>query len=246
MKWACPKCGHACRWLAGACPECGFPLTVGAAARHYWHQFQSWLPRVTAVECPQCHQATPLTSKTCVACGAPITVQAAIDETLTPPKRRWARFKRESSPQTWRRLRRCHFLLSAALLWWLLGYVEQHDPGTWVRHAALSVVYLAVLAFLAAWLAPRHIFFAFSRASRLLKLSLVLNYLSALVLLQLFIGVWWVRALVLAGLFAVTWLGAVLLCRWIMPVAAETAQVFLGADPRFDASAPQGRAAHYD
>lgn len=246
MSWACPKCGHACPWTARECPVCSFPLTLGAVTRHYWHRLRTGLSRATAVECPECQQATPITRKFCVHCGAALTVQAAVNVTVAPTQRRWANFKRHSSPQTWRRIRYCYFLFSASLLWWFLTYVETHHAGSRIAYIALSVVYLSVLSFLAAWLAPRHIFFAFSRASRLAKLSLILNYLTALLGLQLWIAAWWGQALSLAGLFFVTWLGAVLLCRWIMPVAAATADVFLGSAPGFDASAPQGREARYD
>lgn len=246
MSWACPKCGRACPWTARECPVCGFPLTVGSATRHYWRRLRTGLSRATAVECPDCQQATPITRKFCVHCGTALTVQAAVNVTLAPTQRRWANFKRYSSPQTWRRIRYGYFFLSAALLWWFLTYVGTHHAEARFAYIALSVVYLAVLSFLAAWLAPRHIFFAFSRANRLAKLSLILNYLTALLGLQLWIEAWWAQALSLAGLFFVTWLGAVLLCRWIMPVVSATQQVFIGVAPGFDASAAQGREARYD
>ena len=246
MKWACPNCGRLCGGMAGACPTCGFPLTVGAVTRHYGRRLRHWLSEVTALECPRCRQATPITRAQCVVCGAPLTVQAAVDATLAPPRRGWARFKARSSPATWSRLRWGHLLLSAGVLWGLLAYLEKLPLKAWVMLAGVSVVYLAVFAFLSAWLVPRHVFFALSRASPVVKLAFILNYLSLVLVLQAFIGTWWVRALVLAGLFLATWLGAYLLWRYIMPVAAATEQVFLGPHNRFDASAPHGRDARYD
>jgi len=141
----------------------------------------------------------------------------------------------------------CYLIFSAASLWWLLAFVEERGGESWPIYMALSIIYVAVIAFLALWLIPRRIFINISRrAAALVKLSLALNGLSATLLIQLFIKGWWVRALTLSGLFLVIWLGAWVFHRFLLTMAAETEAAFLGGSAPFDHTARQGRSARVD
>ncbi|MHB1309375.1 MAG: hypothetical protein ACYDC1_19880 [Limisphaerales bacterium] len=216
--------------------------------RHYWHRGRLELREATAVQCPACREPVPLSAPACARCGASMTVHAAIHATVDPPRQRWRRFLGSATPETKRLIQRIYFVLSAAVLWFLLAYVEEHQEGTWARHAALSTVYLAGLMLLAVWLVPRPLFLAIAwRTSRWIKLSLVLNYLSALTLLQLFIGEWWQRALILAGLLGVTWVAAFLFHRFVVPMVAATTETFMGGEAAsFNSSTQQGRKVRLD
>lgn len=91
---------------------------------------------------------------------------------------------------------------------------------------------------------PKSVWGAFIvRFSRLMKLSIVVNYLTALLLMQHFIHTWMVRANILAGLFIATWCGAWLLCRFLWPIHLETVSILLGGGGNggFDCADAQGR-----
>jgi len=244
MKFRCPSCDRPVSLFSGACANCGFSLTLGSVLGHY----RTRLRERIAFQCPTCQRPVPVTAKACGNCGALITWNAAVEATVAPPRERLHRFIAQANPTTKRRIQWCYLLFSIALLWWLLAYVDAKGGKEWVQHAALSVVYLAVFALLALWLVPRPVFRAlYWQASRLTRLSLVCNFLSAMIVLQLVIGVWWGRAGVLALLFGVVWAAAFLFHRLLLPMAVQTEQVFVGSeDANFDSQGPQGREVRWD
>jgi hypothetical protein len=244
MKLACPKCEEPCGLFQNACPRCGFALTLGSVLAHYRDQFKAR----AAFQCPQCREPVPVTARTCAKCGAPITVRAAIDTTLAPPKRRWREFRRQAGPGTKRSIQWGYLLFSFLLLGGLLTYIAGQPGAVWLPTAALSVVYLAVFGLLALLLVPRRVFRAvYWGASAVMKLSLVCNFLSVMILLQFLIGAWWGQAVVLAILFGVVWLAAYIFHIYVLPMAAATEQVFIRPGERdFDSKGPQGRDARWD
>ena len=247
MKFACPQCAHSCGLFKGVCPNCGFSLSLGSVVKFYGRRLREFLTHATALRCPQCGFANPVKARRCQQCQSDLTVRLAVNAVVDPPRRRWHNFLRAVDPQTKRRIRWVHFIFSAVLLWWLLGYAESRGDALYMS-IALSVIYVAVLAFFALWLIPRQIFRnVFGRATPLVKLSLALNALALMLALQLLIQVWWARALILAALFVVAWFGAFFLHRFILPMTNETAAVFLGEDaPEYDPKSPQGRHARFD
>jgi len=244
MKLACPKCKRPCGLFQNACEGCGFAFTLGSALAYYRDQFKAR----AAFQCPQCREPVPVTARTCAKCGAPITVGAAIDTTLAPPKRRWRELRRQARPGTWRRLRWGYLLFSFLLLGGLLTYIAGQPGAVWLPTAALSVVYLAVFGVLARWLFATAVFRAvYWGRSAVVKLGLVCNFLSAMILLQFLIGAWWGQAIVLAILFGVVWLAAYIFHIYVLPMAAATEQVFIRpGEPDFDSKGPQGRNARWD
>ena len=210
MHFSCPRCHHNQLKLTDqVCPHCGLGLTVPALCRHYWQTLRDGFTRAAVTRCPKCHQEVPLSATVCAQCGQATDLDASIEATLEPPRRRWRTFLRSATPATRRRIQWVYLLGSAAGLWWMLAYVEEHFTQKWLGYAALSVVYLAVLSFLAVSLIPPRVFQTLNRrASIPVKLALVANYLTLLLLLQVIIGAWWARALLVAGLFLITWLGA--------------------------------------
>ncbi|MCX6917624.1 MAG: zinc ribbon domain-containing protein [Verrucomicrobia bacterium] len=249
MVFACPKCAQAVRLSQAACPACGFSLTLGAVVAHYWSRLTHRVREQSAIRCPQCGQASPLASETCPHCHFEITVDSTVNAVLEPPRRRWRLFVGNASPATRRRIQWAYLLSSGLFIWWLLAYIEEHHPDHWVRHAMLSAVYCAVLAFIVLLLTPRKLLAAISqRTTALVKLALLLNYLSFVLLLQMWIGTWWVRAIILAGVFGVTWLAAWLLTSVILPMTNQVRGIYEppNANSPFDPAAPQGRRGRYD
>ena len=225
-----------------ACP-CGFPLTLWSIIKYYWDRLRVRVQRMLVIECPGCKQAIPVNAKTCPhpQCGISITVDATIDESFGPLKSGWSEFLKNVTPKTVRFIQWLYLMLSLALLWGLLDYTEKHHADNWAELAGLSVVYLAVLSFLALMILPGRLFHAFSHgASWRIKLALVGNYFTLLLLLQIAIVAWWARALTLAMLFGVTLVGIWVLRLLLLPMVAKPE-----ASNEFDPSAPQGRRGRY-
>lgn len=171
-----------------------------------------------------------------------MTVAAAVEVTFNPLRQRLHRWLDRVGPRTIRRFQWGYFLVSLAVLWWLLGFSEHH-LGSLALAVVISAVYVAVALFLMAWLMPRDMWFAFGRrTSRLIKLAVVVNYLTALLLLQNLILTWRARAIILTMLFFTTWLGAWMLCRFLWPIHVQTVSILLSGGPQpFDIGDRQGR-----
>ena len=194
------------------------------------------------IQCPTCKKATvPFGAPMCPACGAPPTLKSALDATFIPVRERMEHRALRASKTAKRRIQWAYFILSGSLLWFLLPLVE----GLYASQA-LSVVYVGVLGLFVVWLSPRRWRVAFFvEASPVIKFAISLNFFSALILLQLFIGAHWGRATTLATLFIVAWVGAFLLHCYILPMFALTIDSLLGqAAPEPDIN--QGRRVRVD
>ena len=136
-----------------------------------------------------------------------------------------------------------YFLVSVGLLWWLLASFPNQSIHDWFVRASLTAFYLAVLGLLAVLLIPHEAFARFRQeTSQLVKLGVLLNYLTLLLLLQLSVQTWWRRALTLAGLFLVSYGGAWLLSHLLWPVVAKLREVSSEAQgTHVNPSASQGR-----
>lgn len=172
-----------------------------------------------------------------------MTLGVAVEVTLTPLRQRWYRFVDAAGPKTMRRLQWAYLLASLGLLWWLLGWTERRHGSDWMAQAALSILYLAAVVLLVAVLVPKATLVRAVRGtSRLVKLGLVLNYFTLLLVLQNVIAAWWTRAAMLAGVFVATWAALVVVWHFFWPTYLTTANTLMGTDEApFDPSHPQGR-----
>jgi hypothetical protein len=244
MDFACPHdgCGQPVSLHDASCPHCHQPLTLGAilglSLRGLWRGVR----RQARVACPQCGQELGLSATTCPDCAAPVAFEDTLDRLLAPLRARWAAFKAGADPSRQRRVQWAHLILSGLILWLLVSYVADHRAADWLWHLGLSAVYLAVLAFLTALIAPAGLFRMISRWGWRVKIGLTFNYFTLLLVLQIFIGTFWKRAVTLALLFAVTYV-AFLLLRWFLTPIGEA---FASPSTQFDPAAPQGRRARYD
>ncbi|MCL4180505.1 MAG: hypothetical protein KJ072_22510 [Verrucomicrobia bacterium] len=206
-----------------------------------WKSVWGGLKQRAVLRCPDCGGPVPLNANRCPnpACGAPITVASA----SAKPVGWWRRFCRFIAPVASPILQWGYFLISAVVLWQLLAYAERHHAAGWLPLAGLSVVYLAVLTLLARMLISQRIrTFVTQRAAGLVKLGLICNYFSVLVLMQIAIATWWARALTLAGLFGITWVGLWIFRNFLEPMFAANS----GSQTVYDPMMPQGRRGRWD
>lgn len=201
---------------------------------------RGWFKRKVFFQCPYCGGPVPINAKVCPNkdCQKAITVNAA----MSKPRQRWQRFVAQATTEDVRRVQWGYIIGSGVLLWVLLELVQRQFAEHWVKQALLSVVYLAVFALLLPLIVPRHVFTTIAtRTGWRVRLGLLINYLSLLLLLQLLIGAFWGKALVMAGVFGVTCVAMWLIRGVLLPT-------FLPPPPdnRFDPTAPQGRQGRFD
>lgn len=242
MDFGCPYpgCGKPVSLRDAVCRHCQQPLGFGAIVRLQWRRLSGGIHRQTQVACPSCGEPLPLSASTCPACAAPLGVEDAVDRVLNPVRQRWEQFKFRAlgDPARQRRIQWAHLLLSGLILWLLVGYVAQLDTANRIRLLGLCSLYLAVISFVTTLVAPEGFFRRIARWGWRVKLGLVCNYFSLLLVLQLFIGAFWTRAVTLAALFGVT-LAATFLFRMFLSGPAEPSS-------KFDHTAAQGRRARFD
>ena len=187
MNFACPRCSRTIDLRRGACPGCGLNLTLGDVLGYYWGDFKLRCQRVAFVKCA-CGRRVRINAAKC-ACGKELTVGMAIDETVValidPRREQIQTFLDGAKEKDHRRIQWCYFLFSVALVWWMTGYVSDHLGGAMVRTLALTVVFLSGFALVFSVLVPRKFVRRFWKATpALVKLSILANYLSLLLLLQ--------------------------------------------------------------
>lgn len=219
---------------------------MGAVVAFYWQRLRRGVRKQTSVRCPSCHKAVPITAKICPnrRCKAPLTVDATVQAVFDPPKQRWRRFLAEATPATRRRIQWAYLLASGLALWWMLADLEKKQTAELFKDALMSVVYCAVIAFIVLLLVPRRIFQVVSQhTTALIKLALILNYLTLVLVLQTWISAWWARASILAGVFAVTWLAVWLLTTFLWPMKQDLQSLGAQAPAQrpLDHTARQGR-----
>ncbi|MCP5525098.1 MAG: hypothetical protein H7A46_26535 [Verrucomicrobiales bacterium] len=227
------------------CPHCQQSLRFGAILRYTLRRLVGGARRQAQVSCPKCHRDVPLSAKECPHCAKPMAFGDLVDDKLEPVRRKWEKFKDDAAmdPGRQRRIQWTYFFLSALILWMLVSYVASHRTEDWLWQLGLCTVYLAVIAFLTAIIAPGGVFARMARWGWRVKMGLVCNYFSLLMVLQLFIGTFWKRAVTLATLFAVTYIAFLILSNILAPMA----EPFQKKGPtRHDPTAPQGRRARYD
>ena len=244
MGFVCDECRRPIGLRDRACRTCGKEYTVQAFFSSLFRRATKGIPQSILVVCPKCRHRVPPTLVQCPDCGADLTVEAAMDEALEPLKDKWEAFGKSLGPRMRRRIRVAYFLISAFVFWETLGYVEKHHAEGWILHAALSVLYLAVLLLLIMWLAPRE-----KVKSWIIKpyasvgLGMVANYFTLMLLLQVFISAWWTRATILAGLFVVSWAGIKVFAGFLLPGIGQLFETVFTRPPenKVDPTKPQGR-----
>jgi hypothetical protein len=241
-KQECPGLG-----LRGAaCEKCGLALTVGSLCRYSVRSLWSFVRRAFSVSCPRCRAPIPAFQAACASCGNTVTVEQAVDHTVGPHRAKVKEFVAPTKTKKWL-FQFSYLVISALGFWRVLAHLEKQFAQDWVKHASLSVVYLAVFLLISLWIVPqRTLIIIGQRASKIIKLALVFNYLTALFFFQMFLASWWARSLMLGALFVATWAGAWVFWRFLWPMAA-TVSGMLNPRPRsFDPRDPQAKTIRFD
>ena len=242
MTFACPGCGHKIKFGDAACAGCKLPLTVGAVMGAYLQKFRT--------RCPHCKFPVSISSPVCPSCKQAITVEAALKTTAKPATDKWEKFNRSASSKTKRRFQWVYFFGSLILLGGLVNYLADSDSTQLLGRGLMSALYMGVTALMLKWFVPARVYrTVLQRASKLVKISLVFNICSLILILQIVIGHWWAQAAVLAALFASCWLAGYFLFNFIFPMSQGFRDFFTTGDqpdPRFNPEERQGRNARYD
>ena len=229
-----------------ACSKCGLQMTVGGLFRHFSKSFRSFFTDRLAIKCrnPKCSAFIPAFRSDCPGCGSTLTVEDVVEGTIGPHRERVkemvAPTKSKKKAFQW-----VYLLVSALVFWTTLGLLETRIASGWVLHAMLSVIYLSVFLLLSLWLIPQRTFIAIARrTSRIVKLGMVFNYLTALFLLQMYLSSWWARSVMLGVLFIVTWLAAWVFWRFLWPMSSIISNIFVPPNTTqkpFEPTDSQGR-----
>lgn len=240
MKLLCPnpQCAHTVSLRDRACPNCGISLALKPVLNSYGRNLKI---SVSTIQCPDCGQAATWTARACPnpSCRAPLTVDSVANAAMKAPRDRWQRFLDNATATTAIRIQRAYLLASAALLWGLLSLAENQWTDHWLLYAVLAVSYFLMLGFLAPLIAPNVDFqTVWNCATNRVKLGIICNWLSLLLLMQLLVGVWCARAVMLASLIVMGCLAI-----WILCGGFSSAQ---NQETEFDPSEPQGRRARFE
>lgn len=242
MNVQCPECGEAIRLQNGRCARCAFALTVPGIWRHFVRSVR----RKTQISCPSCREPAEIAARECRACGALLTLENVIGATVEPTRKKVERRMANATPGFKRGVQWAVFALSLVTLWLLLTFVQARKGSSVLELALLSSVYLAFFGLLSVFFLPRKLIWTIRhRASAISKLSLIANFFSALLLLQLALGTWQKQAGGLAILFGTVWLGAVILTRFFWPLLCDVMSLFSQANVYFNSADPQGRSARF-
>ncbi len=249
MMFACPNCGVGVGLNDRLCSGCRQPLGIGSLLDFYWKRLQKGALAAAVVRCSKCSAPVPIRDPKCPACRHPMTVSVAVSSVVDPSKRSLFAWAKSATPETKQRVRWMYFLFSLAVLWWTLAVVQERFPGNIVENSALAFVFLTALGLLGAILIPKDVIrIVAKRASRPLKLALVANYLTAMLVMRMLTNTWKEQALTLTGVLITTWGAGFVLTRFVWPIKEDVAELYREPDakPKFDPSNPQGRKVRSD
>lgn len=240
MKLICSK-GHSVKWNDKKCAECGEDQSIFA----YVKRKAKRAAKGPLVYCTGCSRPFPIGYKECPFCERENSVENAVN-TVALPLRDTVE---KASPRTRRNFQRFYLILSACALVAAFRHMTSLENGEWMRIGALSVIYLAFVALLAKWFVRTDIILKFLLlTSWVVKLALMFNYLTCLVLLQMAVAEWWAQFVALGAIVAITYGGAWAFCSLFWPTAENIKTIFLGQSNSslFDSMKDQGRRGRHD
>lgn len=245
MNFRCPNCGNPCTLRQGAC-QCGFSLTLGSVVRHYFSGVQASV-KATTIRCPTCNAPVALNESACPN-NHPVSMSATVGKVVNTPRKSFLRFCLSASPRTKRVIQWIHLLLSAVLLFWLLGIIEERYHKDWILKTVLSSFYATLLVVILRAIIPKQVFRAIAAyAPWRVKLALIFHAFSVMILLHLLVSEWWMRAAVFATIVGVSLASAFVFYRFGSRFASGLMEAFCGpANRPFEPTAPQGRNVRVD
>jgi hypothetical protein len=251
MTFLCAQCGKPVGRGDRVCPNpnCREPQDVRSVFKRWLEGMGIGVRRATAVRCPACNAVGSLEIGYCMKCGCNFTVAAAIAPLLRGPRRLWDRWKNKFDSMSKQRFQRYFFWLSVFLFLAVLSIHEHFQPNKWGATALVAIIFLPLLLLLVLWLKPKRD----PRAprppplGRIVKLALVFNYFSVLLLIELLVGVWLEKAVIIAVQCVVTLVAFYCFATFFWPVWVALGEFFREqARAQFDPTSYQGRRARSD
>ena len=244
----CPRCPNSeVRLRDKVCARCGTPTTVNAMLGEASHWVRTQRRRWTTVRCPSCGQGVSMRLRTCPCCESDLTVGTALTEMLQPAGER-GRHLISHPPSTVKRIVQwAYFLGSITLVGGQLASLERIDGLQLLLLALVAVPYLVALLFLLMWIGPQPWQRRLAKqSSAMVKLGLLLNYFSIVLLGQQIFETHWKASLILGGVLLVGWTAVHLFTEGLWPLMLRLGAIFRWNEAgSFDPSQPQGRKGHY-
>lgn len=225
------------------CAQCGTPTTVNALILRLGTRARMERRRLTTVRCPGCTQGVGMRMAVCPLCGTQLTVGAALGALFQPLDQRGRNLLQHPPPMARAGAQWLFLLGSLKVMGILLVGLAMADGFDLWGAALLSVPFFAMGLVVLVWIGPRpwqrHLA---TRASGPVKIGLLLNLLSCLLLTQHLILNSWRASTILAGGVAVVWFGGYVAAKVLWPILVALREIFgkTGAGC-FDPSQPQGR-----
>lgn len=246
MKLPCPfrPHDHAVGLFDSRCRKCKRPLTPSELLKsvkwRIWHlvQIQS------LTECGHCEFVSPLSEPACPRCQRARTVRNAFGDAQRRLVNRCRAYLCHSTKAEIRNFQR--WLVVASLIG-LVGLCQLVIASGVSQKAGsffgLTIVYVALAGLTAKILIPRQrVWQFFDGTSQLVKLAVMINFLSAFALTGIVLCFFTRLAFMLAALVLVGGASGALLALIAWPLAFEIFYLFLGErNPKFDPTNPQGR-----
>lgn len=254
MALLCSQCGEPVKAGDKTCPNpnCGEPLDVRSVFKRLLEQLGFRFARATAVRCPVCNVVGSLKVGYCYNCGCGFTLAAALAPLLRGPRRLWDRLTEGADNPTKWTFRRYYFWFSLVLFFATLSVYEKVQPEKGIATILLAVVYLPLLLVLGIWLKPRPktpVPGAKKRTTpKITKLTLVFNYFTFLLVMELAMAAWLQKAIIIAIQCGVTVVAWFVFITFLWPVWTAMGIFFQqqSDDAQFDPTSYQGRRARSD
>jgi len=205
--------------------------------------------KATLTQCSNCEFAfSMLHESNCPRCKTPITLPTAAKAGAQAASWKWRDFITHATPHQLRVFQRLILLVSLMLFGIAAHYVGKKAGDEWGGYIFLSFVYMVVIGLLIKRFVPvQTLHLIANRTSATIKLALLVNVLTAVLVIQILVGTWLAQTVVIATVFGVCAAAAWVLCRFAWPLSAELYDLFFQpSDPTFDPTQPQGRQARHD
>ena len=238
MQLKCPNCKKPVSWSEAECRNCGASVTFGAHVR-------AFLGKFTLIVCPKCGKDVSWRSRSCPACGQAMTIDAAFKRDGSGARLR--AMLAGAGDEERKKFQRWFFLVSALLLWILVGVdlSVQHS----FKHYILLLTFLPLIGLLLITITPYDMRMALiRRTTPLFKVGFVFNVFSFVLTLKLLIGVFEDRAQVIAVLIGVMVVSAYVLIHMLANLWFALAWLVHhpGFTPMHDPQADQGHKVKMD
>ena len=234
MKIRCPKCSADVDSSKTTCPACGASTSADAYLAGYfakasagckkaWHALWGGPDKVFTATCPRCAEAIPFNASECPLCKLPICLTFLFAWYFEPVLRivlRIRAFADTGTPfQKWL-VRFVYFIASVTVLWLVLIKAEAKftgQPGGWLLSALAGVLYVSVSLLILPWLLPQGALRLLATTRPLFKLSLFINYVTAVLAVLVASDIWKVRSWLLLTTFLVSLAGAHFFIHFVHP-----------------------------